>query len=90
MKVPPKVLFWLSFFATLAQGITAGTIHLTGLIPMEAIPTVTAYMGFCVFVWMSFQTALNGYAGPGTGPLAKPTTVAEANQILEQAKGAGK
>jgi len=90
MKINPKVTFWLSFIAFVAQGIASGTVHLSGLIPAEAIPQVTGWMGFIVFCWMGLQAALNGYAGPGTGPLAKPTTVAEANQILEQAKGAGK
>jgi hypothetical protein len=89
MKVDPKVIFWLSFIAWCAQGISAGTVHLTNIVPAEAIPSVTSWMGLIVFLWMGFQTALNGYAGPGTGPLAKPPTMDEANKIVEQAKGAG-
>jgi hypothetical protein len=86
MKIDPKIIFWLSLITTIAQGIASGTVHLTGLIPTDAIPYVTGWLGLIVFANMSFLTALNGFAGPGVGPLAKPPTVEEARKIAEQAR----
>jgi len=87
MKIDPKVTFWLSVVAFIAQGISSGAVHLTGMIPSEAIPSVTGWMGFIVFCWMGIQAALNGYSGPGVGPLAAKPTMAEAQKVVEQAKG---
>ena len=84
-KIDPTLNFWLSLAAWVFQGVGAGAVHLTGLIPAEMIPAVTAWMGFLVFVWMGFQTLLNGASGPGVGPLAKPLSVGEASKLLDQA-----
>jgi hypothetical protein len=71
--------------ATVAQGVTAGTVHLTGLVPMDWIAPVTAWMGFAVFVWMAIQTSLNGLAGPGVGPLASPPSMDEIHKMAAEA-----
>jgi hypothetical protein len=88
MKVDPATLFWISLCTTILQGITSGTVHLTGLIPMEYIPTVTAWIGLFVFVNMSFLTALSGFSSNKSGPLAPPPTVAEAQAVMNEAKAA--
>jgi len=87
VKIDPKVTFWLSIVAFVAQGIASGTVHLTGLIPAEAIPVVTGWMGLFLTIWMGIQAALNGVSGPGVGPLAAKPTVDEAKKVMEQAKG---
>lgn len=81
----PAVNFWLSLAAFVAQGITAGAVHLTGMVPADWIPTISAWMSMAVFVWMGFQTVANGVSGPGVGPLAKPLTVSEATKLVDQA-----
>jgi len=90
MKVSPVVLFWISLITTIGQGVTAGTVHLTGLIPVELIPTVTAWIGLVVFVNMSFLTAMAGFSSNKSGPLAPPPTMAEAQAVLKEAQAAQK
>jgi hypothetical protein len=85
MKVSPVVLFWVSLITTVGQGITAGTVHLTGLVPAEYLPTVTAWVGLLVFVNMSFLTAMAGFSSNKSGPLAPPATMAEAKEIMAEA-----
>lgn len=89
MKIDPKITFWISFITTIAQGFTAGTIHLTGLVPTEYIPTVTAWLGFIVFVNMSFLTLMSGFSSNASGPLAPPPSVPEARKIMDEAVHAG-
>jgi hypothetical protein len=86
MKVSPTVLFWVSLITTIGQGVTSGTVHLTSLVPMEDIPTVTAWVGLIVFVNMSFLTAMAGYSSAQPGPLAPPPTMAEAQEVMKQAQ----
>lgn len=88
MKVSPTVLFWVSLITTIGQGVTSGTVHLTGLVPMEYIPTVTAWVGLIVFVNMSILTAMSGFSSSKPGPLAPPPTVAEARDLMNQAQQA--
>ena len=86
MKINPVVTFWVSLVTTIAQGFASGTVHLTGLIPADAIPYVTGWLGVLVFINMSVLTAMSGMSGPGTGPLAPPPTISEARKISEQAQ----
>jgi hypothetical protein len=86
MKFSPKLLFYLQLFATIGQGIASGTVHLTGLIPADATPMVTGWLGLTVFGVMSFLTLATGAVGVGSGPLARAPTVEEANQVMDQAK----
>lgn len=88
MKIDPKLTFWISFITTIAQGFTAGTIHLTGLVPTEYIPTVTAWLGFLVFVNMSFLTLMSGFSSNASGPLAPPPTIKEAKAVMSEAVNA--
>jgi hypothetical protein len=88
MKFDPKLLFWLQFAATVGQGLTSGAVHLTGLVPMELVPYVTGWISFAVFVIMAFLTMATGAVGAGTGPLARPPTVAEARQVMAEANAA--
>lgn len=88
MKVDPVTIFWISLITTILQGLTSGTVHLTGLVPDAYIPMVTGWMGLIVFVNMSFLTALNAFSSNKSGPLAPPPTVAEATTIMAQAKKA--
>jgi hypothetical protein len=70
MKVDPVFTFWLGLITTILQGVTSGTVHLSGLIPDSAIPTVTGWIGLVVFINMSVMTALTGYSSNKPGPLA--------------------
>lgn len=85
MKVSPTVIFWISLFTTIGQGIASGTVHLTGLIPADKIPLVTGWLGFLVFCNMSFLTAMNGFSSSKSGPLAPAPTIDEARQVMAQA-----
>lgn len=90
MKFSPTLIFWLTFAATVLQGISSGTVHLSGLVPAEYLPMVTGWIGLTTFVMMTFLTVATGAVGPGTGPLARAPTVEEAQKVMDQAKGAGK
>jgi hypothetical protein len=48
----------LGIATTIAQGIAGGTVHLTNVVPMEWIPSVTAWMGLIAFVNVAVLTAL--------------------------------
>lgn len=85
MKVSPVITFWISLATTIAQGIASGTVHLTGLIPADNIPTVTGWLGLIVFVNMSFLTALSGISSNASGPLAPPPTIKEAQDVMKEA-----
>jgi hypothetical protein len=88
MKVDPVVIFWISLGTTILQGITSGTVHLTGIVPEAYMGTVTAWIGLIVFINMSFLTAMNAFSSNKSGPLAPPPTVPEATAILTEAKKA--
>jgi hypothetical protein len=88
MKVDPVTIFWISLVTTILQGITSGTVHLTGLIPEASIPYVTGWLGLIVFVNMSFLTALNAFSSSKQGPLAAPPTVPEARAVMDAAQKA--
>ena len=90
MKVSPVVTFWISLVTTILQGFATGTVHLTGLVPVEYIPTVTAWIGLCVFINMSFLTALSGFSSNKSGPLAPSPTISEARAIMTEAQAAQK
>lgn len=85
MKVSPTVIFWISLVTTIAQGVTSGTVHLTGLVPADWIPYVTGWLGLAVFVNMSLLTALTGVSSNARGPLAGPPTVDEAKAVMKEA-----
>ena len=88
MKIDPKVIFWISLATTIAQGVTSGTVHLTGLVPMEWIPVVTGWLGLIVFANMSFLTAMTAFSSNAKGILAAPPTVKEAQVVMDDAKKA--
>lgn len=88
MKIDPDTQFWLMFYATIGQGITAGTVHLTGLIPANAIPVVTGWISFTVFIVMSFLTLATKFSSNQSGSWAPPPTIPEARAILDQATNA--
>lgn len=88
MKVDPAVTFWISLVTTIAQGVTAGTIHLTNIVPPDWIPYVTSWLGLIVFVNMSFLTAMSGFSSAKTGVLAAPPTLTEAHEVLAAAQKA--
>jgi hypothetical protein len=90
MKFPPKLLFYLQLFATIGQGITSGVVHLSGLVPAESLPYVTGWIGLLVFCAMSFLTLATGAVGVGSGPLARPPTVKEVQEVMDKAKENGK
>ncbi len=81
----PRLIFWITFLATIGTGIAGGTVHLTGLIPVDFVAPVTGWISLVTFAAMSFLTLATGYAGIGKGPLAAPPTTAEANEIKAQA-----
>lgn len=85
MKFDPKLLFWLQFFATIGQGLTSGAVHLSGMVPPELLPYVTGWVSFSVFVIMAFLTLATGAVGVGSGPLARAPTLAEADQVKQDA-----
>lgn len=85
MKIDPAITFWVSVATTIMQGLASGTVHLTGLIPMEWIPQVTGWLGLFVFINMTVLTALNGFSSVKPGVLAPPPTVAEAREVMAAA-----
>lgn len=85
MKVDPVFTFWLGLVTTILQGITSGTVHLTGIVPEAYIGQVTAWIGLVVFINMSIMTALTGFSSAKSGPLASPPTVPEARAVMAQA-----
>ena len=86
MKVDPTTIFWISLFATVGQGISGGTVHLTGLVPEAYLPVVTGWLSLAVFCAMSFLTALNGFSSNKSGPFAAPPSLKEALEITAEAK----
>ena len=88
MTFPPKLIFWLTFLATIGQGTASGTVHLTGLVPPELLPYVTGWIGFSTFCVMSFLTLASARAGIGVGPLAPPPTVADVQKVMAAAQAA--
>lgn len=85
MKVDPKFTFYLGIITTVLQGITSGTIHLTGLVPPDWLPYVTGWVGLAVFINMTILTALNGFSSNASGPLAPPPTIKEAKAVMNEA-----
>ena len=87
-KVDPRITFWLGVITTLGQGVASGAVHLSGLIPAETIPYVTAWLGLIVFVNMTVLTAMSGLSAPGPGPIASPPTIDEARKVMAAAQAA--
>ena len=85
MNFSPKLIFIVKFLATIGTGIAGGTVHLTGLIPAEAVAPVTGWISLLTFIAMSFLTLATGYAGIGKGPLSSAPTPAEADRIKAEA-----
>lgn len=85
MKIDPVITFWFGVVTTIMQGLASGTVHLTGLIPVDYIPFVTGWLGLFVFINMTILTALNGFSSAKTGILAPPPTVAEAQKVMAAA-----
>jgi hypothetical protein len=85
MKVDPVFTFWLGLVTTVLQGVTSGTVHLTGIVPEAYMSTVTAWIGLIVFINMSIMTALTGFSSSKSGPLAPAPTVPEARAVMAQA-----
>lgn len=90
MKIDPTITFWLSFAATILQGVTSGAVHLSGIVPDQAIPVVTGWIGFILFIIMSFLTLATGLSSAKPGPLAPAPTIPEATRMMEVAKQAVK
>lgn len=82
MKIDPAFTFWFGVVTTIMQGVAGGTVHLTGLIPADAIPVITGWLGLFVFINMTVLTALNGFSSVKPGVLAPPPTVAEAREVM--------
>ena len=87
MTFSPKLIFWLTLFATIGQGAASGTVHLTGLVPPEYLSYVTGLIGFSTFCVMSFLTLAAARAGVGPGPLAPPPTAADVQKIIQLSNG---
>lgn len=85
MTFSPRIIFWLTFYAMIGEGIAGGTVHLTGLIPADWIAPATGWISFITFCVLGFLSLATGYAGVGKGPLAPPVTQGEARDILTQA-----
>ncbi len=60
--------FGLGITTTIAQGIAGGTVHLTNVVPMEWIPSVTAWMGLIAFVNVAVLTGLTKVMSTKNGP----------------------
>lgn len=84
-KVDPRVAFIFGVVTTILQGVTSGTVHLSGLIPESAIPYATSWIGFIVFVNMTIMTAFAGLSSAKSGPLAPPPTIPEARAVMIEA-----
>lgn len=85
MTFSPKLIFVVTFLATIGTGIAGGTVHLTGLIPADLVAPVTGWVSLLTFVAMTFLSIATGFAGVGKGPLAAPPTTAEADALKVQA-----
>lgn len=85
MTFSPKLIFWLTLGSLIGQGLTAGTIHLTGMVPADWISPITGWVSFAVFCDLAFLSLATGYAGLGKGPLASVPTVPEARAVLNDA-----
>lgn len=85
MTFSPKLIFWLTFASMIGQGITSATVHLTGMVPPDWIPSITGWIGFLLFADLAFLTLATGFSGIGKGPLAPAPTVPEARAVLAEA-----
>lgn len=85
MTFSPKLIFIVTFLATIGTGIAGGTVHLTGLIPANLVAPVTGWISLLTFCAMTFLSIATGFAGVGKGPLAPPPTPQEADAIKVQA-----
>lgn len=84
-KIDPRFAFIFGIVTTILQGVTSGTVHLSGLIPESAIPYATSWIGFIVFVNMTIMTAFAGLSSAKSGPLAPPPTIPEARAVMVEA-----
>jgi hypothetical protein len=85
MNFSPKLIFWLTLGSMIGQGLTAGTIHLTGLVPESWIGPITGWISLLVFADLAFLSMATGYAGLGKGPLASAPSIPEARAVLNDA-----
>jgi hypothetical protein len=86
MKFDPKTIFYLTLFCMIGQGISSGTVHLSGLIPADSVAPVTGWISLLTFIALAFLSLATGYAGVGKGPLAAPATPAEIKKLSDQAQ----
>lgn len=85
MKIPPKFAFVFGACLVVANIIATGTIHLSGLVPPEAVPMITGWASVFVTVGLALQTYMAGASSASSGPLAPAPTTAEADAIKAQA-----
>ena len=90
MKFDPKLIFWVTFASMCGQGISAGTAHLSGLIPATYVAPVSGWINLLTFFALCWLSLATGRAGAGTGPFAPPPTREEARDIMTQAGVAAK
>jgi len=74
-NIDPVVRFWIGIAVTVAIAISGGTLSLAHVIPVEYIPTATAWCSLLAFVGSAILTALNGFASTNSSRLASVAQV---------------
>ena len=88
MKIPPNAAAWFGIWTTILLLVSAGTIAIPLGFSPETVAIIKSYAAFFGAINSTILTAAHLWAGPGTGPLAPPPTLAEANAIKNQAVAA--
>lgn len=88
MKIDPRYSFWFGVWTTVLLLIASAAFDLTHMVPAEWIPAVKAWAAGLGAINSAILTALHGYSGPTSGPLAAPPTMVEARQVMTEAQAA--
>ena len=59
--------FWVGLVLFMIAGISGGTIHLTGIVPADWIPTVTAWAALFNTIGTGYLTVALGIQSQTTG-----------------------
>ena len=69
MKIDPTISFWIGVAVTICVAIGTGATKLTGAIPADWIPSVTAWVNIFALCGTAFLTAAHGLSSAKPGPL---------------------
>jgi hypothetical protein len=88
LKISSNVMTIISILVMIEQAVGGGTVLLTNAIPADWIPLVKSWCLILAFIGTAVLSAGHAFSGAGSGPLASPPTVQDAQKIMDIAKKA--